>query len=199
MNILGALKKKYEDVLRQIGRQTRIRRQLNMNVDLRLREYLKGLHAELGVPRDIVGEHVLEIGCYYLGRILANERPAAILRRHLINDHLLDGKMEDTEVLLRLGEGHGNISELLDRIEPVLYSWRGFQRAFAYAKRTGNFAPFEAWKKHLMNSVVLFAEWLENDYRDEPGDGEASEGPQDEEAEEEEEEKEGDDDDGDQT
>lgn len=177
MNILGAIKKRYDDVLRQIGRQTRIRRQLNMKVDMRLKEYLKALQAELGVPRDIVGEHVLEIGCHSVGRILEKEKLAATLRRHLINEHLLDGEMEDSEAMLRLGEGDGSISQLLVQIEPVLHSWRAMQQALMAAKREGDFAPYEAWKKQLMNSAVMLAEWLEKNYVDKPGNGEANDGP----------------------
>lgn len=178
MNILGALKKKYDDVLRQIGRQTRIRRQLNMKVDLRLREYLKGLHAELGVPRDIVGEHVLEIGCYYLGRILENEKLATTLRHHLTNEHLLDSEVEDSEAILRLGEGDGSISNLLVQIESVLWSWMAFKQAFVIARRTRNFAPYERCKKQLLHSVVMFAEWLDKNYRDDLGSVKADDGLQ---------------------
>ena len=184
MNILGAIKNKYDDVLRQIGRQTRIRKQLNMKVDLRLKEYLKALQAELGVPRDIVGEHVLEIGLHQISRILGDEKLASALRHHLTNDHLLDGEMEDSEAILRLGEGGGSISNLLFQIEPVLHSWRALQQALAFAKRTGDLAPFEAWKKQLMNSAVVLADWLEKNYVGEAGNGEANDQPREEEEEE---------------
>lgn len=173
MNILSAIKKKYDDTMNQIGRQTRIRHQLNMKVDLRLKEYLKVLQAELGVPRDIIGEHVLETGLHQISRILGKEKLATALRRHLTNGHLLDGEMEDSETMLRLGEGDGSIAGLLVQIEPILYNWRGLQQALVIAKRTGNLAPFEAWKKQLMNSAVVFAEWLEKNYVDEPGSSEA--------------------------
>ena len=96
MNVLGAIKKKYDDAMNQIHRHTRIRRQLNMVVDMRSKEYLKVLAAELGVPRDIVGEDCLEKGLYQVSRIMGNEKLAAILRRHLINDHLLNGIIEDS-------------------------------------------------------------------------------------------------------
>lgn len=186
MNVLGAIKKKYDDVFSQIGRRTRIRKQLNMKVDIRLHGYLKGLTAESGVPRDIVGEHALEIGCYYFGRILENEKLAIILRHHLTMEHLLNTDVEDSEASLSLGEGDGSISNLLARIEPVLRSWRNLQRAFAIATKKGDFAPYEKHKKQLLHSVVTFAEWLEKNYRDEPGSGEANGGFQEEDGEEDE-------------
>ncbi len=178
MNVLGAIKKKYDDVFSQIGRRTRIRKQLNMKVDLRLHGYLKGLTAESGVPRDIVGEHVLEIGCYYFGRILENEKLATILRHHLTMEHLLNTDVEDSEAILRFGEGDGSISNLLARIEPVLWSWRNLQRAFVIATKKGDFAPYERAKRQLLHSAVTFAEWLEKNYGDEPGSVKADGGLQ---------------------
>ena len=173
MNVLDAIRKKYDATMQQIHRQTRIRRQLNMVVDLRSKEYLKVLAAKLGVPRDVVGEHCLEIGLYQLDRIMGNEKLAIALRRHLTNDHLLNGNMEDTEAMLRLGEGDGEISQVLEQIEAVLYNWRGFKQAVKVAERTNNLALLDAWEKRFKKSAAIFADWLEKKYLNEPGSSEA--------------------------
>ncbi len=125
MNLLGVLKKKYNNVIRQRDVELRERRQLNMNIDVRLIGLLKRLAAQFTVPRDVIGEHVLESGCYYLTRAMENEEMVKMLRQHLIDVHLIDNGIDDNEAILRLGEG-GNISELLVQVEPFLRCWRGF-------------------------------------------------------------------------
>ena len=55
MNLLGVLKKKYNNVIRQRDVELRERQQLNMNIDVRLIGLLKRLTAEFTVPRDIAG------------------------------------------------------------------------------------------------------------------------------------------------
>ena len=74
MNLLGVLKRNYNNGIRQRDMKLRERRQLNMNVDVRLSGLLKRLAAEFTVPRDIVGEHVLETGCYYVIKAKENEK-----------------------------------------------------------------------------------------------------------------------------
>lgn len=125
MNLLGILKRKYDNVIRQRDVELRERRQLNMNIDVRLIGLLKRLTAEFTVPRDIVGEHVLETGCYYLTRAMENEEMVKMLRQHLIDVHLIDNGVDDSEVILRIGEG-GSISKLLVQVEhtlPLTYSY----------------------------------------------------------------------------
>jgi len=175
MNLLGVLKKKYDNVIRQRDVKLRERQQLNMSIDVRLVGLLKRLAAEFTVPRDIVGEHVLETGCYYLTRAMENEEMAKMLRQHLIDVHLIDNGVDDSEVILRVGEG-GNISKLLIQVEPVLRSWRTFQHAIAITKKTGNFAYLEKCEKQLLQSAVGLALWIEEHHLDESGNGETNGG-----------------------
>ena len=179
MNLLGVLKKKYDNVIRQRDVELRERRQLNMSIDVRLIALLKRLAVEFTVSRDIVGEHVLEVGCYYLTRGMENEEKTKMLRHHLINVHLIDRGVDDNEVILRIGEG-GNISKLLVQVIPVLRSWRAFQHALAITKKTGNFAYLEKCEKQLLRSAVGLALWIEKHHLDEPVNSETNSGQQEE-------------------
>ncbi|MFC1939287.1 hypothetical protein ACFLXO_01210 [Chloroflexota bacterium] len=171
MNLLGVLKKKYDNMIRQRDVELRERRQLNMSIDVRLIGLLKHMASELTVPRDVLGEHALEVGCYYLTRAMENEEKTGMLRQHLINAHLIDSGVDDSEAILRMGEG-GNISKLLVQVSPVLRNWRAIQHAMVVARKTGNFAYLEKCKKQLLRSVVGLALWLEKHHLDEPGSGE---------------------------
>jgi len=167
MNLLGVLKKKYDNAIRQGDVKLRERQQLNMNIDTRLIGLLKRLAAEFTVPRDIVGEHVLEVGCYYLTRAMESEEKTKMLRQHLIDVHLIDGGVDDSEATLRIGEG-GNILKLLVQVQPVLRSWSAFKHALAITKKTGNFAYLERCEKQLLRSAVGLASWIEKHHLDEP-------------------------------
>ncbi len=137
-----------------------------MTVDERLFGLLKRLAAEFTLPRDIIGEHVLETGCYYLTRAMENEEKSKMLRQHLINVHLIDNGVDDSEVISRIGEG-GSISKLLVQVEPVLRSWRAFKHALAITKKTGNFPYLERCEKQLLRSAVGLASWIEKHHLDE--------------------------------
>ena len=130
-------------------------------------DLLKRLTAQFTVPRDVIGEHVLEVGCYYLTRAMESEEKTKMLRRHLISVHLIDGGVDDSEATLRIGEG-GNISKLLFQVQPVLRSWRAFKHALAITKKTGNFAYLERCEKQLLRSAVGLASWIEKHHLDEP-------------------------------
>lgn len=173
MNLLGVLKKKYDNVIRQRDVELRERRQLNMSIDVRLIDLLKRLAAQFTVPRDVIGEHVLEVGCYYLTRAMENEEKTKMLRQHLINVHLIDNGVDDSEETLRLGEG-GNISKLLVQVKPVIRSWRAFRHALVITKRTGNFAYLEKCEKQLLRSAVGFALWIEKHHLDEADSSETN-------------------------
>lgn len=177
MNLLGVLKRKYNNVIRQRDVELRERQQLNMSIDVRLVGLLKRLAVEFTVPRDIVGEHVLETGCYYLTRAMENEEKTKMLRQHLINVHLIDNGADDSEETLRIGEG-GNISKLLVQVRPVLRSWRAFKQALAITKRTGDFAYLEKCEKQLLRSAVGLASWIEKHHLDEPVNSEINDGQQ---------------------
>ena len=173
MNLLGVLKKKYDNVIRQRDVELRERWQLNMSIDERVIGLLKRIAAEFTVPRDVLGERVLETGCYYLTRAMENEEKTNMLRQHLINVHLIDSGVDDSEVILRIGEG-GDISKLLVQVEPVLRSWRAFQHALVITKKTGNIAYLEKCEKQLLRSAVGLALWIEEHHLDESGNGETN-------------------------
>ena len=173
MNILSMLKKKYQKEIEQREEGKRQRRQLNMMVDERLIDETKKLAADFTIPRYCLIEHLLETGYYYVTRAMANDDKTKILRRHLINIHLIDNGIDDSEAILRIGEG-GNISQLLVQVRPVLRSWGDYKHAIMRAKKTRNtrdITYFERCERKLMESVIAFALWIEQHRLDEPVNG----------------------------
>jgi len=166
MNLINALKKKYEDEIRKKDIEARQRRQLNMVVDGRLIDVIKTQAAQFTVPRYCLVEHLLEIGCFNLIRAIKHEDKAKMLRHHLINVHLIDNGIDDSEAILRIGEG-SNISQLLSQVRPVLRSWEAYKHALAIAKKTRDITHFEKSERALMQSVVGFALWIEEHRLDE--------------------------------
>jgi hypothetical protein len=166
MNILSVLKKKYDNVISRREEEVRGRRQFNMTVDERLIDEVKRLAAEFAVPRYVFGEHALECGSFYLDRAIRNERKREIVRRHLINTHLLDSGADDDEVILRIGEGR-YASELLSLTKSVVGSWKVFQQAIYVTKRTGNVKYLEKCQRQLLESAVRLAIWLDSHLLDE--------------------------------
>ena len=169
MNILSILKKKYQKEIEQRGEDKRQRRQLNMMVDERLINETKELAAEFTVPRYCLVEHLLETGYYYVTRAMEDDDKARILRRHLINVHLVDNGIDDSEAILRIGEG-GNISQLLVQVGSVLRIWEAYQYAVRRADKTRNsrdITQFLKCERKLMESVITLALWLEHHHSDE--------------------------------
>lgn len=177
MNLLGVLKRKYDNVLSRSDVGLRERRQLNMVVDTRLADLLKRLAAGFTVPRDILGEHVLETGCYYITRVVESEQKTDMLRKHLINVHLLDNGVDDSEAILRIGEG-GNITQLFIQAEPVSRSWKKLQHAMALTKKTGNIDYFNKCEKELLRAAVGLARYIEKHDLDEPQDSDVNDDQQ---------------------
>ena len=166
MRLLNLLKKKCEDEIGKKDMEARQRRQLNMVVDGRLIDVVKTQAAQFTVPRDCLGEHLLEIGCFYLIRAMEHEDKAKMLRRHLINVHLIDNGIDDSEAILRIGEG-SNISQLLSQVRSVLRSWEAHKHTLTIAKKTHDISHFEKAQRELMQSVVGFALWIEQHRPDE--------------------------------
>jgi hypothetical protein len=170
MNLLSLLRKKYDNEIRKRDVELRKRRQLNMTVDERLIDETKELAAQFTVPRYCLIEHLLETGRYYLTRAMENEDKTKMLRQHLINVHLIDNGIDDSEAILRIGEG-SNISKLLIQVRPVLRSLKNLQHALVVVKKTGNIPYLEKYRKELLRSSVEFALWIEKHHLDEPDNG----------------------------
>jgi hypothetical protein len=170
MNLVNLLKKKLANEIRKQHTALRQRRQLNMMVDERLINETKDLAAQFTVPRYCLVEHLLETGYYYLTRAIENEKKTKMLRQHLIHVHLIDSGIDDSEAILRIGEG-SNISQLLFQIRPVLRSWQTYRHAIVMAKNTRNnrdITYVERCQRKLMESVIMFALWIEQHSLDEP-------------------------------
>lgn len=163
MNLLGILKRKYLNTLQQRDVELRVRRQLNMTIDIRLIELLKNLAAQFTVPRNVLGEHVLEVGCYYLTTAMEREQNTKILRQHLIDVHLIDNGVDDSAAILRMGEG-SNVSQLLLQVDPVINCCRALRQSIPIAKKTGNFTYFDKCKKELLQSAIRLVQWLEEQH-----------------------------------
>src|SRR5665811_298394 len=103
-------KKQYINALKgkpvsHIKALSRVRKQLNVVVDSRLHGYLKRLAVKFSLPRDIIAEHILELGVFHMERILDNDDLVMKIRQHLIDDHQLSKNAIDNEAILRIGEG----------------------------------------------------------------------------------------------
>ena len=170
MNILDLLKKKYQKEIEQREADRRERQQLNMIIDVRLIDEVKRLAAWFETPRYVIVEHALDVACFYLTKILKNPRKREAIRRHLVNDHLLDSGWDDNEVILRIGEGR-YASELISLARSVTSNFRSLQKAIVIAKRTGDTTPFRNCDKRLQRAVLTLAFWLESHPLDEPDNG----------------------------
>ena len=173
MNLVSALKQKLAKETRKQHMALRQRKQFNMTVDERLIDETKELAAQFTVPRYCLVEHLMEVGCYYLNRAMENENNTKMLRHHLINVHLLDNGVDDSESILRIGEA-SNISQLLFQIRPVLRSWKAFRHAATMAKKTRNtrdITYLERCERKLKESVIMFALWIEQNRPDESDSG----------------------------
>jgi hypothetical protein len=159
MNIIDALKRKHEQQISERLQTLGDKKQLNTDVNPRLIEKLKKLAAEFSVPRYAITEHLLEIGHFYIARILKNPKKKEVLREHLIDKHMLNSGHDDPEELLRIGEGR-YASELISMAKAVSSDGIVLEQVFADAKRTSNFDNVEKAKHKLLMSALILADWL---------------------------------------
>lgn len=167
MNIFSLLKKRYDKEIGQRDDEIRGRRQLNMTVDERLIDEGKRLAAEFATPRYVIVEHGLQVAYFYLDKILRNPGKRETVHRHLINDHLLDSGFDDTEEILRIGEGRYS-SKLLSLAKGVIRECNSLRAAMVIAKKTGKTGEFDVARKDLLKSAVTLADWLRTHPLDEP-------------------------------
>ena len=161
MRLFDVLKKKHVKELESNQLHARSRRQLNMVVDNRLADALTTLRKQFTVNRDVVGEHALEVGCFYLGKTVQNQEKMAQLRRHLVDSHLIDDGSDDSEAILRLGEG-GDMSGLLALADKLLVRWSAFQRAVSTAEKTQSLDQVNKCEKDLVRGSIALAAWLDS-------------------------------------
>jgi hypothetical protein len=160
MNLLDVFKKKHEKELAASHLDARLRKQLNMMVDYRLCEALKVLSQKITVPRNVVGEHIIEVGSFYVAKAVDDEHKLGLLRKHLIDSHLLDDGYDDDESILRIGEA-GSISELLKLAEKVLHRWHTFQRSLGIAEKTNSVDYLNRCQRDFSLASIELAMWLE--------------------------------------
>jgi len=160
MGVKSIFKKPRVQKTRKLKGLSSEREQLNMVVDKRIKGYLEVCKIKLNVNRDIVGEHMLEIGSYYMVKIVNNDESLAKLRRHLVDDHQLEGGRDDTEDILRMGEGH-NLNQLMYHVDQIRQIWVDYQTAALYAKRTGNTSQLRKLEKYLHVASVRLAMYLD--------------------------------------
>ena len=167
MNILSALRKKHETKRNQQLHSFWEKKQLNTTVNTIIIHKVGKLAAEFAVPRYAITEHLLEIGYFYVSRVLKNRKKREIIREHLIDMHILDGGYEDPEELLRIGEGR-YASGLISLANNVVRDFRVLERLLPDAKRTGKFDNFEKVRKKLLRSALTLADWLSTHPLEEP-------------------------------
>ena len=83
-----------------------------------------------------------------------------LLRKHLIDSHLLDDGYDDDEAMLRLGEA-GSISDLVSQTAKVLHRWYAFRQAFEVAEKTNNADYLVRCRNELVRASIELAVWLE--------------------------------------
>ena len=158
MSIIDALKKRHQ---KQTGRKQHTigkKKQLNVVVSPETIQMIRRLAAEIAVPRYAITEHILETGHFYISRILKSRRKRDILRKYIINVHMLDvGRCP--EEILRIGEGRYAL-EIISLAKNVIKDFNFLKRAWVDAKRSGNLENLEITRRKTMNSALIFAEWL---------------------------------------
>ena len=103
MNILRRFITKYRQLLDRRHAKTIRRRQFNMTIDAELALGVKFLAMILKVPRYVITEHLLQVGCYYTLHALKDPEKQQELEKHLVEVHLLGNELQDDEDILRLG------------------------------------------------------------------------------------------------
>lgn len=83
MGILKVLKLKKDEVVTRTTVDLLDRKLLNVNVHSQLIKRMKRLAAEFAVPRYVVTEHALEVGNFYLDRVLQSDEKRKMVRSHL--------------------------------------------------------------------------------------------------------------------
>jgi hypothetical protein len=158
VSIIDALKRKHQ---KQPGRKQHTigkKKQLNVVVSPETIQMIRRLAAEFAVPRYAITEHILETGHFYISRILKSRRKREILRKYLIDVHMLNiGRCP--EEILRIGEGRYAL-EIISLAKNVIKDFSLLKRVWVDAKRSGNLENLENIRKKAVNSALIFAEWL---------------------------------------
>ena len=104
MGLLRTLKAKYYHKIAEKYVKTIKRRQLNFNCDERVILGVKFLAVILEVPVYVIGEHVLQVGCYHVLTAIADKDNRQKIIEHLVKTHLLGDELNDDENILKVGE-----------------------------------------------------------------------------------------------
>jgi len=165
MSIFELFKKKTDYITEETSK-VKSRKQLNVTVSPRTFERIRHLSAELSVPRYIIAEHLVDVGYFYVTRILDNPQRRALLRKHLIDQHLLNTISSDPEEVLRSGEGHYK-SELIELSIKLLRAANEFRKAIAYTQKTGDAKPLNAAERNFNYAGLVLADWFSKNPLDE--------------------------------
>jgi hypothetical protein len=171
MNILDALKKRHATQVHRGNEVICEKKQLNVDVRPELIQELRKLAAEFAVPQYAVTAQLLEIGAFYIEKALSSNRKKELMRKHLIDKHMLSIGYDDPEELLRLGEGN-YASEFVSLSKSIVREASLFRRSIIEAKRTRNIDEVEMAEKRLLNSALMFADWISKHPIDEEPDDE---------------------------
>ena len=102
MNLLSGFITKYRRLLDRRHVKAIKRRQFNMTIDAELAQGVKFLAAILTVPRYVITEHMLQVGCYYILHAMQDPEKREELEKHLVEVHLLGNELQDGEDILKL-------------------------------------------------------------------------------------------------
>ena len=104
LDLLNRLRTKYHGVVKRRPGKGVTRRQFNMTVDVDMIHAIKALAAILEVPKYVVTEHALQVGCRHLVDMLQEPETRQKLHEHLVKVHLLGGEVEDDEDIIEPGQ-----------------------------------------------------------------------------------------------
>ncbi len=160
MNVLVALKARYESVMKKREEKPRERRQFNMVIDKSLVFLVRFFAYKLGLPRYVVVEHLLQVGLYYLVRTMEDPGQWEVLHQHLIDKHLLGGEVPDSEDILRLGESN-YMREFLVHVRGIVANIKALERALQSSDGIifGR-DEIDKCKKELNKSIAKLIVWL---------------------------------------
>jgi len=75
-----------------------------MTIDAELISVVRLLAQVLEVPRYVLTEHALQLGCYQIHAASKDPERRQQLQEHLVEVHLLGTELSDDEDILRLGQ-----------------------------------------------------------------------------------------------
>jgi len=137
------------------------KKQYNVVIEKELIAEIRYLASRCDSNRSATAEHLLEVGCFYLGNALDDRNKREIVVEHIRDKHLLGilGAADDPAILV-LGETT-DYWQLLELSKPVLRAYKKCRRAMEMTRKTGNFSYMQQARDGLLIAAIDFAMYLQ--------------------------------------